>query len=431
MKRNAHGPSNIDAVVRNGLCVGCGVCAYFDAIGKMRYCTRAAQNFPVRSVETSKYNVAFAACPGKGYNILKDSARLHDAVQYDVELGRLYNQYVAYSNDKEVLANASSGGIMSQMAIFLLERSIVDRVLVTKFTYTAEPRATSILARSKADILSSQGSKYCPVDLSVALREIKDNNWKVAIIGTPCQIAGIRTLQQHDQSFNDKVVITLGTFCGGLKNYRNISLLAQRKGLDPGNITFFRFRGNGQPGSMLIEDNSGGRIEIPYPQYVGLNGISKHLRCHLCVDATAELADVACGDAWHRKLEKSAHPWSIVITRNKQADELVRTMMKAQVITAEPISTDDIKIAQRENLQSKKVRQKSRIYLYRRLGFHVPFFDGGYFDNKIDLWTEIKVFTKHRAKLLLEKLHLFSLVYRISGRQRVISKNVPTPTRSV
>lgn len=212
--------------------------------------------------------------------------------------------------------------------------------------------------------------------------------------------------------------MTIGNFCGGIKNYDNINIIAKRRGMNPNKISFFRFRGNGQPGSMLIQEHSGKQTEVPYPNYVGLNGLSKHLRCHLCVDATGELADIACGDAWLPRFLNDPHPWSIIITRNKKADDVIKEMIGDHAITTDTISPDEIKLSQHENLRSKKIRQKSRYFLYRQLGFQLPSFDGGYFDNEVDLWTEGKVFAKHTTKELLERLHLFYLLYKVVKSKR-------------
>lgn len=302
---------------------------------------------------------------------------------------------------------------MTQAAIFLLENKLVDKVLTAHFSYGSGVKTYCMLAGNKEEVLKSQGSKYCPVDLSEAIHEIKLNNFRVAIIGTPCQIAGIRNIQKHDSEFSSKIILTIGNFCGGIKKFSNINLIAKRKGIDPERISFFQFRGNGQPGSMMIKENTGKAVEIAYPGYVGLTGISKHLRCHLCVDATAELADLACGDAWLPRFLEDRNPWSVVLTRNKMADNLVQEMKRLNIITTEAISPEEIKKSQHENLTSKKIRQKSRFFLYRKLGFNIPDFDGGYQDNSIDLWTELKVFSKHKIRSLLEKLHLFSFVYGI------------------
>jgi coenzyme F420 hydrogenase subunit beta len=404
--------NDIREVVKSGLCIGCGVCSYANPAGKMIYSKKYGHNIP--HLDGNNHDkTAFSICPGKGYQIIEESGNLFADSQYDPELGRIYGHYAVHSNDAEILKNASSGGIMTQTAIFLLEKKIVDKVLTAHFSYDSGVKTYCMLAGNKEEVVKSQGSKYCPVDLSEAIHEIKLNNFRVAIIGTPCQIAGIHNIQKHDSEFSSKIFLTIGNFCGGIKKFSNINLIAKRKGIDPERISFFQFRGNGQPGSMMIKENTGKTVEIAYPGYVGLTGISKHLRCHLCVDATAELADLACGDAWLPRFLEDRNPWSVVITRNKIADDLVQEMMRLNIITTASISPEEIKKSQHENLTSKKIRQKSRFFLYRKLGFNIPAFDGGYQDNSIDLWTELKVFSKHKIRSLLEKLHLFSFVYRI------------------
>lgn len=405
---------NINDVVKAGLCIGCGICTYFDPQRKMIFNKNLDQKIPNNTNIYNHEKFAFEICPGKGYNILQESYDLFNKAQYDLELGYVYYHYAACSTDKEVLKNASSGGIMSEIAIYLLENKIVDRVLTTQFKFESGVSTDCILAKNKDDILKSQGSKYCPVDLSKVINEIKTYNYNVAIIGTPCQLAGIRKIQRLDKEFSKKVIFTIGNFCGGIKTFKNINLLAKRNGINPIDIDYFRFRGNGQPGSMLIKETSGKQVEIPYPKYVGLNGLSKHLRCHLCIDATGELADFSCGDAWLDRFLNHINPWSIVITRNKIADDVIKSMIDSNKIITLPISTEEIKKSQHENITSKKVRQKSRFYLYKTLGFKLPDFDGGYYNNNIKIWIEIKVFTKHRIKYLLEKLHIFKMVHSLT-----------------
>jgi len=416
MMRNDNDPNDIQSVVKGGLCIGCGLCTYSDAVASMRYSKEYAQSVPVISETNGCENLAFAICPGKGYTIVADSHELFGSGAYDVELGHTRAYFAAHSNDPKILRNASSGGIMSHLAIALLGGGYVDRVLVAHFEYSPEPRAMAVLADSQDEILRAQGSKYCPVDLSCAIRDIKHNNYKVAVLGTPCQIAGIRQIQRIDPPFDRKIFMTISTFCGGVKSYDNLDLLAHRHGIEPNEVEFFRFRGNGQPGSMLIKDHSGRQVEVPYPTYVGHTGFSKHLRCHLCVDATGELADIACGDAWLPRFENGKYPWSIVIARNEKATDLLHSMISKCMITTADVSLSEIRLSQRDNLTSKKARQKSRRYLYRLLRISTPSFDGGYHDARLSILLEIKVLLKHRFKILLERMHIFYAVYNFVRR---------------
>jgi hypothetical protein len=92
-------------------------------------------------------------------------------------------------------------------------------------------------------------------------------------------------------------------------------------------------------------------------------------------------------------------------------------MIQQCIITTGPISLDEIRRSQHENLTSKKTRQKSRYHLYRLLGHAIPYFDGGYWDNPLVLSTEVKVFLKHSVKNLLEKTNLYSLAYKLVKRR--------------
>ena len=166
---------DIGEVIKTGLCIGCGVCAFSDSIGKMAFSEKHDQNIPLLTNKNYDDKLAFEICPGKGYNIVEESESLYSPSQYDLELGHIYNQYAAFSNNKEVMKNASSGGIMSQIPIYLLEKKIVDRVLTTQFNFASGVSTVCILAKNKAEILQSQGSKYCPVDLSEAILEIKNH----------------------------------------------------------------------------------------------------------------------------------------------------------------------------------------------------------------------------------------------------------------
>lgn len=404
---------SVGEIVARGLCIGCGVCAYSDAIGGTRYCSRRGQFVPALAGGNRDDLLAYRLCPGKGYDIVADAQSRYREAPYDVELGRALICYAAHSNDPAVLARASSGGVVSEIALYLLETGAVDAVLTTVFRYTQDgPRAVGILAQSREEILAAQGSKYCPVDISHAVRAMRESDCRVAVIGTPCHVAGIRNLQRHDPSLARKVVIAISNFCGGVKSYRNVERLARAVGIGPGEISSFRFRGGGQPGSMVIEARSGRRAELPYPAYVGMTGVPKHLRCHLCVDATAELADLACGDAWLERFLLDPSPWSVALCRNRLAQELVQSMAREGRITCREISPDEVKRSQQENLRSKKARQSSRMRLYRMLGYPIPAFDGGYHPGGTDLRTEAGVLAKHKLKEALESLHLFGPVWR-------------------
>ena len=134
-------------------------------------------------------------------------------------------------------------------------------------------------------------------------------------------------------------------------------------------------------------------------------------RCHVCPDATGELADIACGDAWIPRFEQDSSPWSMVICRSASATDLLSKMKEDTSIVTQDVSLQEIKQSQRYNLASKKKRQKARMNLYSRLGYKIPLFDGGFYDNCTSMKTEWTVFFKHKLTLWAEKTGLYMSLY--------------------
>jgi len=407
---------DIHDVINNHLCIGCGLCYIDDNIFRMVYNDENGCFIPEIKFDLN-YELADNICPGKGYNIIelgKINNNNYNS-KYDLELGYYSSFFAARMKDNNLLINSSSGGVMSGVLLYLLEEKIVDKVSVTKFITDADGLKTkTFLTNNVKDILDSQGSKYCPVNYNELLDELKLFEGRVAIVGTPCVIAGIKGIQNlnnNDSIFRSQIVISLTNFCGGFKSYDNIKRLANIHKIKFHNISEFRFRGGGQPGSLRIVSNDGKVAETPYPNYVGLTGYSKMLRCHLCVDATGELADLSFGDAWIPRFENDEKAWSIVVARSKIGEIVLSKIIESRKMVTEEISLHELKYSQRFNINSKKNRQSSRMRLYKFFGYKIPVFDGGYYIDKIDFKTEIIVFFKHKFKLLLEKLGLYFLIY--------------------
>lgn len=253
--------------------------------------------------------------------------------------------------------------------------------------------------------LKAQGSKYCPVNFDTLLNELHQKTGKAAIMAPPCVISGFRKIEkEHPDFIKANIIFHISNFCVGFKSFRNIKRLAEIHQVDYHNLCDFRFCGEGQPGSLRFIDNTGKVASTSYPLYVGLNGYSKMLRCHLCPDATGELADIACGDAWISRFQKDKNTWSMIICRNNNSKELVENMEKDGVIATASVTSDEVEFSQRLNLASKKKRQLARMNLYDKLDYYVPDFKNhGYSIKKSPIKTELIVYIKHQLTLLAEK----------------------------
>lgn len=407
--------NNIKQVVDNNLCISCGACVLHSEENDSFMIERSGIFIP-----NIKYinEEAFDICPGKGYSIVELGNKLFPyAENYDIELGRWKQALVAHSTSDKILKNASSGGVMTGIANYLLENNYVNGVVSTIIEYGENgPRPRSFIATSVEELIKSQGSKYAPVPIFDNLGDLNLFEGKLLFIGTPCQIAALRLMQDKDTMLKEKIPLTIGNFCGGYRNLTETDKIISRAGFNKNKITSFRYRGEGQPGSMLLKDIDGNEKKLPYPGYARMTGVIKHFRCRLCVDATAELADFACGDAWIPKYINTDKPWSIILARSSNAVNILNNMREDKELVTEDISVQDIKKSQVGNLVSKKVRQESRMKLYRFLGYLLPIYDGGYYKGKKCFTLEMKVHISYSVFNLLEKLGLYKIVTKIMGR---------------
>lgn len=414
MKKNI-----ISSVIKRDLCTSCGLCTKSGRarmIMKKGILTPTFQKNLISDESTLLYNI----CPGKGYPIIKMAQELYnkdDNTIYDFKFGYYRSIGAATSNDTDFLKYSSSGGMIPTIAYFLLEQKLVDGIVTVKFEYENGISVKPFIAKSKEDLIASQGSKYLPVPLLDIFDTILNFKGSLAVIGTPCQIAGIRLCQNQYPELNKIIKYTISNFCGGYRDFRETKRIFAINKVNERSITYFSYRGEGQPGYMTIKQKNKNDIKLGYPNYSKLTGYIKAYRCRTCIDATGELADITFGDAWLKRYLSSGKKWSFYVCRNKSMEDILCQLNNQNKISYESITEDDLYNSQKGNLITKKNRQASRYKLYKYLGKSIPDFDGGYKTNGTNLKLEIKVHLVHNMMYVLEKIRLYTLIRKIIKRK--------------
>ena len=372
---------SIQEVIRVGLCISCGACVSTAPPRTMKMVLNENRGtFIPKIIDTSCVSGdgrEFTVCPGKGLPINKMAQSLYGSASHETfELGRYRFSAAARTTNPRILENASSGGVMTEIACYLLEKGLVHGVTASHFIYGPPgPRTKLFIARSPEDLFMAQGSKYCPTTTNQLVRLCAEAGGRYLFVGTPCQVGALRLAAQEDPSLVEVFPYTMANFCGGYRDFRYLDEIVFSHGIDPAEVEFFRFRGDGQPGSMLIRTREGQTASEPYPDYGSRSMIARQKRCWYCVDATGELADFACGDAWIPRFLKDEHSWSVILARSAFAEELISEMATMQRLKTEPVSFEEICESQRSNIYSKKFRQYGRIRVSRLLGITVPRWD--------------------------------------------------------
>lgn len=403
------------------LCISCGICAgLFPEKIYMRYERNVGMFFPFLVSDALNEEISEAIkeiCPGYGYSLIENTD-IKKSEKYSLEMGFYHNLFAAQSSDQDVLVNASSGGVMSEISLYLLENKLVDGVVVTDMRYDNEmPEPVSYIARSREQVLQAQGSKYCPSPTMLIVDEIIKNPGNYAVIGTPCQLAGLETARRKYKRLDDSIYLTIANFCGGFRDFRETERLIKKNNLKVQDVISLSYRGGGQPGFMTILAKDGNKVMLPYPQYAKMTGIMKSYRCRTCVDATGELADISCGDAWLDDYINRDQGWSVIITRNQKSDQLIKSMIKKSLIKCEPLSKEDVILSQKTNITTKKYRQLARRKLYSFLGIPLPDFGGGYVNSNLGLLFEIKVHISTSIFHLAEIFGVYDVLMKLIKRK--------------
>jgi len=373
--------SSIQEVIRHRLCISCGACVSAAPPGSMRMVLDEKQGIFIPDIidssRVSGNGLEFAVCPGKGIPINEISHQIYSsATSESFELGRYRLAVAAHTTNQRILENASSGGVMTGIAQYLLEKGLVEGVTASRFVYEgAGPRTETFIARNLQDLISAQGSKYCPTDMNRLVRECMQRGERYLFSGTPCQIGALRLAMQREPAIEKVFPYTMANFCGGYRDFRNLDGLLLAHGIEPSKVEYFRFRGGGQPGSMIGRTRDGKTIWEPYPDYGRRSMIPKQKRCWYCLDATGELADFACGDAWIERFLQDKHPWSVILARSEFSEEIINEMASTGLIVIREVSAKEVIDSQRSNITSKKYRQYGRIQVSQLLGITMPEWD--------------------------------------------------------
>jgi coenzyme F420 hydrogenase subunit beta len=400
---------SLEDVVRNGLCVSCGACANSHAENEvsLELNSLRGEYVPVLKKASAGEGAVFEVCPGRGYPIMAMSSQLFPkAKEVSLELGRYEQAWACHSTSEEVLKRASSGGVVTGIALYMLENEIVDGVVTTRFEYGESngPRAVPFIARTKDDLFQGQGSKYCPTPTNTIVSQCCAEGGRYLFIGTPCQIAALRLTQKQNPDLKKTFPYTATNFCGGYRDYRELDYLLERNGVDSSSVVDFRFRGGGQPGSMRAVAKNGVIVEKAYPRYNSGAAFPKNNRCTFCVDATGVLADFSCGDAWLPKFQNGSVPWSVVILRSPQAVECFNKLKKAEKVTTTTITAEEIFESQKTNITSKIYRQKERMTIFKWLGRTLPEWDMKYPSGHTTLVKEFKISFSKMVRLYKDNI---------------------------
>jgi coenzyme F420 hydrogenase subunit beta len=326
----------IEEVHNKGICQQCGGCMSFcnsmdyDVIGYKE------PNSPPEFLNKDnclKCGICYHICPqthvldyelNRDFNLLDFSS---------MPLGNTNEIYSCQSTNFDLLHQGTDGGVVNSLLTYMFDEKLIDGAVVatTNAPFSREP----FFAECKEDLLGTSGLK---LGISQQLDEVQKRHSytsslpelnkhkfkKLAIVGTPCQIYTIRSMQSLGIIPSQNIEYCLGLFC-----YENFEFDQRKieKFQREFNIKFADIEKINIKKDLIIQlkgdKNRKSLIHIHF------DDLKEYMRpaCNACSDFTNVYADISFGGLG------SPEKFTTVITRTEKGRRVVNNALKKGIIS--------------------------------------------------------------------------------------------------
>lgn len=299
-------------------CTGCGLCESLQK-GKLAQDSKGYSH--PESVDEA---FSTGVCPASGIQ----SKRLSTKSIW----GKSENVYLGWSENPEIRQKASSGGVLTTVACYLLDHHIVDGIIQVHRSSDCAYATETVISTTKEEVEQSSGSRYAISHPLNCLGKL-DHSKKYCLIAKPCDISAFRNYVEMNPEVNAYIPICMSFFCMGLPSDDAQKKLLSKLECPPDVCKSLDYRGNGWPGFATAKDQQGNQHRITYDESWGkILGRDLMPYCRYCIDGIGEEADIACGDAWYIK---DGHPdfdehegRNVIFARTRLGDEILNKSRK-------------------------------------------------------------------------------------------------------
>ena len=362
---------DLHKIVDDGLCLGCGLCA---ALAPNAIVMARGQNGDLRPFANDEFNddmmeKVAVTCPSLRIEGLPEEVG-KQAAHHDAVWGPYQEMSLGYASNKAVRHEAATAGMLTALAIYLLEEGLVDAILHVKAPDPATDHlpanfGLATISRTTKEVVAASGSRYGPTAALLTIEEVLSSDQRFAVVAKPCDLNALRNLAHSDDRVNARLHYWLTMLCGGFQPddaFRGF--LADHDLTDDG-LSGVRYRGFGCPGPTSLHYHTGAQHDFHYLDFWGEDESqwSMPLRCKICPDGIGEAADIVAGDAWDGaspdRYESETDPgFNSVITRTQKGHALYEAAIAAgYIIKSEVVDCDYMSSVQPHQVTKKLAGQ--------------------------------------------------------------------------
>ena len=366
---------NVRQIAEWRLCLGCGACAYICPEHRVRLVDFVEEGIrPVVELDhCASCTECLKVCPAFENDHAEINHRSGVIPELTPYYGPVLEIWEGHATDPEIRFTGASGGIITALALYCLEKEAMHGVLHVGMDPLNVMRNRTSMSRTRSELLSNAGSRYAPASACDSLRQIESAPARCVFIGQPTEVTALRKAERLRPALSEKVGLTISFFCAGSPATRGTFELLKKMGVKPDELQDLIYRGRGWPGifSATLKGQSAPAAQMSYQESWGIIQAYRPFSTHLCPDGTGEDADIACGDPWYREIGEGESGSSLVLVRTETGRKLLRRAMEAGYVALAPAEAWKL-INSQKNLTAKRGAIGGRMLMMKMLGLPAP-----------------------------------------------------------
>jgi coenzyme F420 hydrogenase subunit beta len=332
-------------VVTSGLCTGCAACIVACPYDVLEYDTSDGHYKPFHvdadggradcTHGEKGCTLCTRACPRfRDWETEVDTFRFGRERAEDEVIGVATDVVLARATDPELCEVGQDGGFVAALLVYALEHDEIDAALVSALEGDgATWRAVPAVARTRAEVLATSGSRYTySANLLAYPEAVEGGAERLCLVGMGCMTSapGIMGARKAGKIAR-RLSLTIGLMCS--KTFDDAifeELFERRYGVTRDRIKKMNIKGVFQ---LWLTD--GGYLEVP------LKEAHEWTRegCTQCPDFAAEHADLSTGGIG------AFNDWTLVVVRTDRGRDLLASMVRDGAVEVRPGDDDPGAIA--------------------------------------------------------------------------------------
>jgi len=261
------------------------------------------------------------------------------------------NLYLARSSDEKIQEKGESGGAVTALLKFALEKKLVDALLVVKQSNGNRYDGVLSLITDPDDVIESAGAlHFAPVNVAKEINKYLDGakDSKIAVTCKPCDCRAIIELAKRGQI--DKAnVLLIGLNCTGtVLPVVARKMIKEQYQINPEDVVGEEL----DNGKLIITLADGTRKQRDLEE-LEKKGYGRRENCRRCAISIPTMADLACGK-WGAKGKKA----TFIEVCSKTGSDLIEKAIEAGALIVE--TPDKEAIEEREKKDKQAIERAQR-----------------------------------------------------------------------